>query len=81
MEIANGARWVLECLENAGHEAYLVGGCVRDWVMGRQCADFDIATSALPEQTRALFESMGAQVLLTGEKHGTVPCLQAGRWR
>lgn len=78
MEIANGARWVLECLENAGHEAYLVGGCVRDWVMGRQCADFDIASSALPEQTRALFESMGAQVLLTGEKHGTVTVLAGG---
>ena len=46
---------VLKNLETAGYEAYLVGGCVRDLLRGETPADWDIATSALPEQTMALF--------------------------
>ncbi len=51
-------------LRRHGHEAYLVGGCVRDMVMGIEPADYDIATSALPEQITKIFprtESIGAQ--------------------
>jgi len=47
---------VLKSLRRAGHESYWVGGCVRDILMGREPKDFDIATSARPEQVRALFE-------------------------
>lgn len=51
-----GARAILECLRQAGHRAYLVGGCVRDQLMGREPVDWDIATDATPERIEALFE-------------------------
>ena len=62
---------VVERLEAAGHEAYLVGGCVRDRVLGRPVVDYDITTSALPEQVQALFE----HTVPTGIQHGTVTVL------
>jgi poly(A) polymerase len=52
----NAAR-VVSRLTKAGHEAYLVGGCVRDLLVGRSPKDFDVATSALPEQVRTLFRN------------------------
>src|SRR5262245_33957489 len=51
-------------LRQAGHSAYLVGGCVRDLVLGREPADYDVATSALPEDVMRLFPktyAVGAQ--------------------
>ncbi len=48
---------VLRHLRRNGHQAYLVGGCVRDLLLGRQPKDFDVATSALPEQVRATFRN------------------------
>lgn len=42
-------------LQQAGYEAYVVGGCVRDSVLGRTPGDWDITTSALPDQVKALF--------------------------
>lgn len=53
----NLARLIVERLQGAGHVAYFAGGCVRDRVMGREPKDFDVATSALPEQVLALFPS------------------------
>jgi len=49
------AREITRRLRRAGHEAYLAGGCVRDMLLGRPPADYDIATSATPDQVRALF--------------------------
>ena len=43
-------------LRAAGHQAYFVGGCVRDLLLGRPPEDFDVATSALPDQVLTLFE-------------------------
>ena len=63
------ARDILQTLEGAGHEAYCVGGCVRDTLLGRTPGDWDITTSARPEETLALF---GADALPTGLRHGTV---------
>ena len=63
------ARDILQTLEGAGHEAYCVGGCVRDSLLGRTPGDWDITTSARPEETLALF---GADALPTGLRHGTV---------
>ena len=60
----------LETLENAGFAAYAVGGCVRDLFLGRQPHDYDLCTSALPEQTEALFRDR--RLVLTGKKHGTI---------
>ncbi len=62
-------RGVLTRLENAGFEAWCVGGCVRDLLLDRCPADWDVTTSALPEQTLALF---GADARPTGLRHGTV---------
>ena len=60
---------VLLALERAGHEAYMVGGCVRDILMGKAPHDWDVTTSALPEETMALFDHFA---IPTGLKHGTV---------
>jgi len=64
---------VLERLERAGHEVYLVGGSLRDSLLGLDPHDFDLATSARPEQTAALFSD--SRVIETGMKHGTVTVL------
>jgi tRNA nucleotidyltransferase (CCA-adding enzyme) len=63
---------VLLHLQNSGYKAYLVGGCVRDVLMGRKPKDFDVATSATPEQ---VIEAFG-NVIPTGLKHGTVTVVQ-----
>lgn len=76
MEIPQGIAEILTKLEAAGFEAYIVGGCVRDSLMGKQPHDFDITTSALPEETMSLFE--GYKVIPTGLKHGTVTVLCEG---
>lgn len=60
---------VLQTLEEHGYEAWCVGGCVRDLLLGRQPDDWDVTTSALPEQTMALF---GERAAPTGLAHGTV---------
>ena len=59
-------------LEAAGYEAYAVGGCVRDSILGKTPDDWDITTSAMPEQVLALFRGLGHTVVETGLKHGTV---------
>lgn len=63
-------------LESAGYEAYAVGGCVRDMLCGRPPHDWDLCTSALPEETKACFAD--CTVLTVGEKHGTVTVLWDG---
>ena len=62
--------WLLQTLHHAGYSAYVVGGCVRDSLLGRRPGDWDICTAARPDQMRALFADR--QLILTGEKHGTV---------
>ena len=64
---------LLGALRAAGYEAYPVGGCVRDSLMGRVPADWDLCTSALPAQTEAVFA--GYRLIETGLKHGTVAVL------
>ncbi len=70
------ARAALSRLNAAGFEAYLVGGCVRDALLGREPGDWDITTAALPEQTEAVFA--GERIIETGLKHGTVTVLLEG---
>ena len=67
---------VLARLEAAGYEAYLVGGCVRDWLMGNTPKDYDVTTNALAEQTQEVFRNF--RVIETGLKHGTVTVLSEG---
>ena len=77
MNIPNYVNTALSRLEEAGFEAFLVGGCVRDSLMGRVPGDWDITTSALPEETEAVFS--GFRCIETGMKHGTVTVLVEGQ--
>lgn len=61
---------VLERLERFGYEAYVVGGCVRDCLMGRTPKDWDVCTNALPEEVLRVFRKF--HVIKTGLQHGTV---------
>ena len=54
-KIPAGARSIIQKLNEAGYEAYIVGGCVRDCILGKDPCDWDITTSALPEQVKAVF--------------------------
>ena len=65
---------IIRTLTAAGYEAYAVGGCVRDSVLGRTPNDWDITTSARPEEMKRLF----ARTVDTGIKHGTVTVLMSG---
>ena len=66
----------LDTLHDAGHEAWIVGGAVRDFLAGRAPQDWDVTTDALPERVIDLFG--GATVIETGRKHGTVTVVQDG---
>lgn len=68
---------LLQTLRAAGHNAYVVGGCVRDSLLGRLPGDWDICTSARPDQLRAIFHDQ--RLILTGEKHGTVAVILHGK--
>lgn len=67
---------VLRRLTDAGFEAYAVGGCVRDCLLGIVPHDWDVTTAAAPEETKAVFADV--PVIPTGEKHGTVTVLMEG---
>ncbi len=69
-EISKGAKTALDRLKKGGYEAYIVGGSVRNMMLGSAVDDFDITTSALPEETKELFPDY--TVVETGIKHGTV---------
>lgn len=60
----------LSLIENAGKHGWLVGGCVRDQLMGREPHDYDIATDALPEETKEIFRDFN--IIETGLRHGTL---------
>ena len=70
IKIPNDVKDVLRILLNAGYDAYVVGGCVRDSYVGVKPHDWDICTSALPYQMQECFA--GYQVIETGIRHGTL---------
>lgn len=74
-----GADKIIEILCTRGYQAYYVGGCVRDVLMGRTPHDFDIATNALPDVTASILREYGYAVIETGLKHGTVTAIYRGR--
>ena len=76
LSIPSGVRSILGRLEQAGFEAYLVGGCVRDGMLGRTPQDWDIATAARPEQVKACFAD--TVLLPAALQHGTVTVRQEG---
>ena len=74
MDIPDGIAGILAALSRAGHAAYLVGGCVRDGLLGRPVHDWDITTSARPDEILGAFE----KAVPTGGKHGTVTVFLGG---
>lgn len=66
--IPDNPKKILEVIHEAGFEAYIVGGCVRDALLGRQPKDWDITTNAMPEDVKKLFR----RTVDTGIQHGTV---------
>ena len=72
-----GAATLLDALHAAGYAAYAVGGCVRDSLLGRTAHDWDLCTSALPQQVMELFGA--EQCIPTGLQHGTVTIKYGGQ--
>ena len=72
-----GAAALLDALHTAGYAAYAVGGCVRDSLLGRTAHDWDLCTSALPQQVMELFRT--EQCIPTGLQHGTVTIKYGGQ--
>ena len=70
MKLSKGALKAIEMLNNAGYEAYAVGGCVRDAIMDIEINDFDVTTSATPEEMQQIFKN--ERTYETGIKHGTI---------
>lgn len=70
IHIPEGARYIIDHLKTAGFDAYAVGGCVRDSILGKAPKDWDICTSAIPRRVMECFKEH--HVIETGLKHGTI---------
>lgn len=75
IELPDDVRFILDTIRHAGYEACVVGGCVRDSLLGKEPEDWDITTSALPLQIKSLFKN----TVDTGIKHGTVMVIRSKR--
>ena len=76
MKLPRGVLFILDKMKESGYSAHVVGGSVRDSLIGRPLADFDITTNATPDQTKAVFEDY--KTVDTGIKHGTVTLVLDG---
>lgn len=74
--LSKQAESIIGSLYDSGYEAYAVGGCTRDMIMGRESQDTDITTSATPEEIKKVFRSL--HTIDTGIRHGTVTVLMDG---
>ena len=74
IHMPDNARYIIDRLTEHGYEAYIVGGCVRDSLLGNEPKDWDITTSASPFEVKALF----SHTVDTGLQHGTVTVLRDG---
>jgi len=76
IEVPAPVYFIIHELEECGHEAYMVGGCVRDHILGRKPHDYDICTSATPDEILKAFPY--EEIIPTGLQHGTVTILING---
>jgi len=74
ISVPENVRHIMDVLRENGHQAYIVGGCIRDCMTGSEPGDWDIATDALPQRVKQLF----SRTADTGIKHGTVTVLLDG---
>ena len=72
MQIPSDVLALMEVLEKEGHEAYVVGGCVRDAMLGKVPHDYDMCTSATPTQIKEAMRAAGYKTYDTGIQHGTI---------
>lgn len=72
IEVPNGPRYIISTLQENEFKAYIVGGCVRDSLLLKEPNDWDITTSAKPEEMINIFKNKGYKVIPTGIIHGTV---------
>ena len=70
IKMPDEAEYIINTLQQNGFDAYVVGGCVRDSLLGKNPKDWDICTPALPDQTKKIFEN--CHVIETGLQHGTL---------
>ena len=77
VKIPEKAQHLMRLLKYRGYEAFVVGGCVRDSLLGREPGDWDICTNANPKQMKQCFE--GLRVIETGMRHGTLTVMADGR--
>ena len=75
MELPKEVSCIIKFLNERGHEAYAVGGAVRDTILGRSPEDWDVTTSALPDEIKSIFN----RTVDTGIEHGTVTVLMKGK--
>lgn len=73
-----GAKYIIDALCDAGFDAYAVGGCVRDCLMGRVPTDWDITTQASPKDIKDIF--VGCKMIDIGERHGTIAVNAFGKY-
>ncbi|MDE6505760.1 MAG: CCA tRNA nucleotidyltransferase [Eubacterium sp.] len=78
MNISENAEKLINILHENGFKAYVVGGCVRDYLLGKNAGDIDITTSAAPQQVESILQSESIKVVETGIKHGTVTAVLNG---
>jgi len=76
MIIPKHVKYILNTLEENGHSAHMVGGCVRDMLLNRRISDYDITTSATPQEVTEIF----GRTIPTGIKHGTVTVVKNGKF-
>ncbi|EJO5347270.1 HD domain-containing protein [Clostridium botulinum] len=75
IEMPKRVKYIIDILQENDYEAYIVGGAVRDSLLEREVNDWDITTSANPEEVINIFENLGYKIIPTGLKHGTVTIL------
>ena len=72
ISIPKGAKAIILGLRYENHEAYIVGGCVRDSLLGKEPKDWDICTSATPQEVKEYLNRCSVRTIDTGLKHGTI---------
>lgn len=75
MYLPKDAKRIISLLTQSQYKAYAVGGCVRDAIMGRKVSDYDITTSALPNQVEKILLDNDIKFIETGLKHGTITAI------
>jgi len=78
VEIKNG-RDVIQIINDAGYEGYIVGGATRDFIMGNPIHDIDICTNSPPQETIRIFRDRGYKAIPTGEEFGTITVIFNGK--